>query len=209
MLSSVLSQQHPTTGLSGLAAKDTTVSHHPHDLVQLTHEQSNLDRATMAKICESPTSWSTFPCSLWFNINAKVNVLCVNVDCDFEDERDWQGRIVGKGVHGSLNALFTRIMHKNKQQMPLIGLLTVCMECYKEGFSFDYMNSKRQINQILSSKHKRKNFGRLILGVSYKEVEEIIFSKVIIMEGVLMDTVETVSLNLKQEWDLLRPLFKG
>jgi hypothetical protein len=38
------------------------------------------------------------------------NVSCIN--CDFEDKRDWPGRIMGRGLHGALSALLARIKHK-------------------------------------------------------------------------------------------------
>ena len=156
----------------------------------------------MTKICERPKRWSTFPCSMWFQTNAKVNVFCVN--CEYPDERDWSGKIVGKGIHGCLNALFTRLKQNNT---PLIGLLTLCSERCEEGLSYaDYW---ARIEIILGSKHLSKNLGRMVLSLSSKEVEEVVFSKEIVMEGILMDSIETVGINGEQEtWDLLKPLFK-
>jgi hypothetical protein len=203
----VVSQQHLAARLSKSAVKDASVHHHPHALTQLTPEDININRAITAKKCESSRNWPSFPCSMWFETSAKVNVFCIN--CNFKDERDWQGRIIGRGVHGLLNALLARIKHKDKDT-PLIGLLTICIDCCEEGLKFDYRDYKAEIDQILCSKNKNKRFGSILLGLSYKEVEGVIFSKVIIMEGILMSTIETIGVDAKQEkWDLLKPIFKN
>jgi hypothetical protein len=51
------------------------------------------------------------------------------IDCKSKSafsKRDWQGMIIGKSLHGSLNALCTRIGHKYKSA-PLVRLLTFCI----------------------------------------------------------------------------------
>lgn len=46
--------------------------------------------------------------------------------------------------------------------------------------------------------------------LSYKEIEDLIFSKAIVMEGILIDTIKTVDMDAKQkQWYLLKPLFKN
>ena len=144
---------------------------------------------------------------MWFETSAKVNVFCIN--CNTNDERDWHGTIIGRGIHGSLNALLARIKHRDKD-MALIGFLTICIECCGEGLKFDYTDYKDEIDQVLRSRKKNRRFGSILLSVSYKEVEGVISSKVIIMKGILMDTVETISVDAKKEkWHLLKPLFKN
>ena len=165
--------------------------------MQLTPEPPSLDRAIMAKICESPKHWSTFPCSLWFDTDAKVRVRCVNGNnYEFED-RDWQGRIIGKGIHGSLNALLIRFKHKNKaSKRPLMELLTICFECRRE---LDNTNQLKEIN--------KKTSGSLILSLSDKEVETVVSSKAIIMEGPLMNVIKTIGIDGEsKKWDMLRLL---
>lgn len=147
-------------------------------------------------------------CSFWFEIQAKINILCINhQNCDFGGPRDWQGRIVGKGIHGSLNALLTKIKHKNKlskKDTPLMGLLTICIECC-EGLGLH----EDDLGQIPSSKDS-KPLGSMVLSLSYKEVEEVVSSKVIIMEGMLMNTIKTVGVDAKEKkWPLLKPIFKN
>jgi len=49
------------------------------------------------------------------------------------------------GLHGSLDTLFVRIKHKDgllKKDTSLIGLLTICFECYEEELRFDYPDYK-------------------------------------------------------------------
>ena len=89
-------------------------------------------------------------------------------------------------------------------------MLTICIECCGEGLKFDYTDYKDEIDQVLRSKKKNRRFGSILLSVSYKEVEGVISSKVIIMKGILMNTIDTISVDAKKEkWHLLKPLFKN
>jgi hypothetical protein len=56
-----------------------------------------------------------------------------------------------------------------------------------------------QIDQILGFKDNNKISGGMVLRISYKEVEEIVSSKVIVMEGVLLNagTIKTVGVDGK------------
>lgn len=83
---------------------------YPYNSAKRTHEGSNLNMEAIAKICESTEIWPTYPSPLCLETKAKVNVSCIN--CDFEDKREWQGRIMGRGLHGALSALLARIKHK-------------------------------------------------------------------------------------------------
>jgi hypothetical protein len=94
--------------------------------------------------------------------------------------------------------------------MALIGLLTICIECYGEGLKFDYTDYKPEIDQVLRSKRNNRCFGNILLSVSYKDVKGVISSKVIIIKGVFMNTIEMISVDAKKEkWHLLKPLFKN
>src|SRR5438045_1411466 len=90
----------------------------------------------MAKTYESAKIWPPYPSLLCSKTEAKIHVFCIN--CDPRNalmERDWQGRIIGKGLHGSLNALCARVKQKymlSRSHTPLLRLLTVCVECYTE-----------------------------------------------------------------------------
>lgn len=91
-----------------------------YDLTQQDTEQSRLNFAITAKRCDSAKS----------ETKAKINVSCVN--CDFEENRDWHGWIIGKGIAGSLSVFLTKVKHKNKllkRNMPLMRLLTICDNC--------------------------------------------------------------------------------
>jgi len=119
---------------------------------------------------------------------AKINVSCVN--CDFEEKRDWQGWIIGQGITGSLNAFLIRIMHKNKllkRKKPLMRLLTICDNCCIE-LDWDGRPDQDHIgsNEISAS---------LVLSLSHKEVETVVLSKIIIIEGVSINTIKTAGID--------------
>jgi hypothetical protein len=96
---------------------------------------------------------------------------------------------------GRLNAFLAKSKHRDKDTA-LIGLLTIYIEYCREGLKFDYTDYKDEIDQVLRS---NKRFGSILLSVSYKEVEEVISSKVIIMKGILMNTIDTISVDAKKE----------
>jgi hypothetical protein len=190
MLSPAPSQQHL---LSESASNEISVHLHclPCDLMQQDLEQSGLNFAITAKKCDS-TKCET---------KAKINVSCIN--CDFEEKRDWQGRIIGKGITGSLNALLKRIKYKNKllkRNTPLMRLLTICDNCCIE---LDW-DGKPDQDHILSVGRLHKISASLVLRLSYKEIEEVISSKSIIMGALLMNAIKTVGINgQEKEWNLL------
>jgi hypothetical protein len=132
---------------------------------------------------------------------AKIDVSCVN--CDFEDKIDWRGYIVGKGIHGSVYAFFTRIKHKHKLlkgSKGLMGLLTICNDCCIE-LGFD---GKPDEAHVLKSRVFSQISATLVLSLSYKEVEEVVSSRAIIMEGPLMSAIRTIGIDGRGgKWDLL------
>jgi hypothetical protein len=133
--------------------------------------------------------------------NAKVIVSCVN--CKFEVKRDWQGWIIGKGITGSLNAFLTRLKNKSKllnRNTPLMRLLTLCGSCCIE---LDW-DGKPDQDHILSVGNINEISASLVLSLSYKEVEAVVSSREIIMEGVAMNAIKTVGIHGEwKEWPLL------
>jgi hypothetical protein len=147
----------------------------------------------MANTCESAKIWPPYTSSLWPETEAKIYVFCI--DCPPKNalsKRDWQGRIIGKGLHGSLNALCTRIKHNYKDE-PLIRLLTVCFNCCV-ALELDEVD---QIDRIFKFKDNNRTSGEMVLRTSYKEIEVIVSSKVIMTEGGLLNanTIKTVGLD--------------
>ena len=163
-----------------------------HSSYNLTHQNLEQSKLDSIKKKYSGTKSET---------KAKIDVSCVN--CDFEDKIEWQGYIVGNGIHGSIYAFFTRIKHKNKLSKGgkrLMGLLTICDDCCTE---LD-LDGKPDQTHIL-------NFGvsqisaSLVLSLSYKEVEEVVSSRAIIIEGPLMEAIKTVGKDYQEkEWNLLK-----
>ena len=81
-----------------------------------------------------------------------------------------------------------------------MGLLTTCVKCHEEPGRFD----TDQLDQVI-----KEDSGSLILSLSDEEIEEVLSSKVIIIEGILMDVIKTVDRDRQRKpWYLLRPLFK-
>ena len=81
-----------------------------------------------------------------------------------------------------------------------MGLLTICAECHGEP---DWSYNTYQLDQVI-----KRTRGISILCLSDKEVEEVVSSKVIIMEGILMDVIKTVGVDGRcKDWGILRPLF--
>jgi hypothetical protein len=188
-----------------LAEKEvSTAAPPPSDLTQRTGEYSKLDQAMMAKTYESAKIRPPYPSSLCSETDAKIHVFCIK--CDPRDaltERGWQGRIIGKGLHGSLNALCARIKYMLfGSQAPLMRLLTVCAECCAK---LEVYYEVDQVDRIFGFQDKNGTAGETVLRVSYKEIEEIVSSKVIVMEGVLLNanTIKTVSVDGKwRKWYL-------
>jgi hypothetical protein len=81
-------------------------------------------------------------------------------------------------------------------------LLTVCAKCCAKLRLYHEVD---QVGQIFDVRDKNRTLGETVLRVSYKEIEEIISSKVIVMEGVLLNanTIKTVSVDGKwRKWYL-------
>ena len=128
------------------------------------------------------------PTLLSSEIEAKINVFCVH--CGPLGLRNWQGKIIGKGLHGSLTALYARIKHGFTfctSSTPLIRLWTVCLECCAE---LGLNREEDQIKIIFNYKHIKRIAQEMIVRLLYKEVEEIVSSKVIITKGGLVNAYE-------------------
>jgi hypothetical protein len=111
----------------------------------------------------------------------------------FKEDRKWQGRIVGKGIHGSINVLLAMLKHKIKASQgrtPLMGVLTIC-----DGYwgVLDFCDEADHMDRVVN-----RISGSLVLGLLDKEVKEVVSTKVIIMERMLMDAITTISID--GEW---------
>jgi hypothetical protein len=135
-------------------------------------------------------------------IEAKIGVFCVN--CGSLGQRDWQGRIIGKGLHGSLNALCARIKATFKG-VPLMRLWTACFECCAK-LGLDCEDD--QMDMIFSYRYIKRGDQEMVVRLSYKEVEEMVSSKVIMTEGRLLNanTIKTAGKDGQwKKWQLWNP----
>jgi hypothetical protein len=76
----------------------------------------------------------------------------------------------------------------------LIRLLTVCIKCCTK---LDLYYKVNQIDYIFGFQNSNIRPRDIVLRILYKEIEKIVFSKVIIIEGVLLNTgtIKTVGIN--------------
>ena len=120
---------------------------------------------------------------------------CVN--CIYEEKRNWKGWIIGKGITGSLNAFLTRLKYKRKLlnwNTSLMRLLILCDSCYIK-LEWD---GKPDQDHILNIGNINKISVSLVLYILFEEVEVIVSSRKIIMEGVTMNVIKT--LGIDGEW---------
>jgi len=204
MLSLSQSQLLPAAKFPELAEKEVpTTTPPPYDFPQRAGDYTKLDLGMMAKTYESAKIRPPHPSALCSEAEAKIHVFCIT--CDPQDalkERGWQGRIRGKGLHGSLNALCARLKYMLlRSQAPLMSLLTVCAECCAK---LEVYYEVDQVDRIFAFQDKHEP-GEMILRVPYKEIEEIVSSKVIVMKGALLNagTINTSSADGKwRKWYL-------
>jgi hypothetical protein len=78
--------------------------------------------------------------------------------------------------------------------LSLIRLLTLCIKCFTK---LKLYNKADQINWLFSFKDNNKTFKDITLRILYKRVKEVVFSKVIVIEGVFINTIKTVNINNK------------
>ncbi len=144
--------------------------------------------------------------TLCSEIVAKISVFCVN--CGSLGQREWQGRIIGKGLHGCLNALCARIKHRAtvfRGSAPLMRLWTACFKCCTE-LGLDY--EADQIDMIFNYRYIKRVNQEMVIRLSYKEVEEMVSSKVIMTEGWLLNanTIKTAGeVGRWKKWQLWNP----
>jgi hypothetical protein len=147
-----------------------------------------------------------YPNLLSSEIEAKINVFCVH--CRALELRNWQGKIIGNGLHASLTALYARIKHGftfYTASIPLIGLWTVCLECCVE-LGLD--REEDQMKIIFNYKHVNRIVQEIVVKILYKEVEEIISSKVFIKKSELFSAykIETAGKDgQRRVWPLWKP----
>jgi hypothetical protein len=88
-----------------------------------------------------------------------------------------------------------------RRDTPLIGLLTICVKCRGQA---DWYYGTDQPDRIV-----KEASGSLILSLSDGEIEEVLSSKEVITEGILIDIIKTVGKDRqRKDWYMLRPLFK-
>jgi hypothetical protein len=144
----------------------------------------------------SRTVFSSLLCA---EATANISITCGN--CKRSWERAWGGIIIGRRAIGSIKALLLR----NKlsfTKATLIGLLTICPRCYTElklDAEFD------QKDQILKFQGGYNTPGKIIFRVSHREMEELFFSKVIVLMGMFTTPFRTIGSDGRwKEWNPVR-----
>jgi hypothetical protein len=93
------------------------------------------------------------------------------------DKRTWRGIVIGRRVSGSIKAsLIRRALRHTKA--PLFGVLTICPKCcieLKLHKQFD------QMERIHKFEGNHNTLGKMTFRLSYKEMEELFSSKVIVL----------------------------
>jgi hypothetical protein len=130
-----------------------------------------------------------------FQSTTRIRIVCACPNSLYQ--RTWRGTIVGKGLHGCVQAMLAR-MSQRFLRAPLLGILTVCSVCDSES---SWENECQLTNYLLE-----KTSGRLLLGIlSEKDIEILLSSAVIVMEGVLMDTITSIDkCGGRRRWSLFR-----
>jgi len=124
----------------------------------------------------------------------KINVFYIN--CNFEENKNWQKWIINKEITESFSDFLTKIKYKNKllnRNTPLIRLLTIYNNCCIE---LDWKSKPNQ-DHILSIKSINKIFANLVLDLFYKKVEIIVSNKRIIIKRIFINAIKTVGINGK------------
>ena len=147
--------------------------------------------------CERVKVWPAHPSLFCSETKTKINIFCVN--CSSSEERHWEGEIIGKGVCGSLKALLVRIRHECTQA-PLIGVVTIYPECCAELELYNYFD---QIEEMSNFQSDYNIPGNVILGVPYKDIEELYFSKMIVLEGMFTNLHSSITNNNKRRKHLI------
>jgi hypothetical protein len=132
-----------------------------------------------------------------------INISCVN--CVIKEnleghwERPWRGIILGRRAHGYIKAYFVRIKLK-LSRAPLIELLTICQDCCTELKLYDQL---AQMDRILNFQGVPNTPGKKVFRVSHKEMEEIFFSKVMVLVGTFTTPFLTIGSDGQwKEWNI-------
>lgn len=162
------------------------------DSNQRTRWRSRLDVNIASRIVQSSL--------LCAETTANISITCVNCASEGKGhwERSWGGIIIGRRAPGSIKALLIRnkLKHAN---VPLIGLLTVCPRCCTELKLYDQFDQK---DQILKFQGGYNSPGKMIFRVSHKEMEELFFSKVMVLMGMFTTPFRTIGSDGQwKEWN--------
>ena len=117
-----------------------------------------------------------------------ISISCIN--CIFQGKetlrRPWRRIILGTRTAGCIKAYFVKIRLK-LSKAPFIKLLTICQDCCTE---LD-LDQSAHIDRIPNFKGV-PNCGKLVFRVSYKEMEEIFTSRVIVLVGMFTTPFLTI-----------------
>jgi hypothetical protein len=133
-----------------------------------------------------------------------ISISCVN--CGFQGkenqeghwDRPWRGIILGRRAPGCIKAYFVGIKLK-LSRAPLIELITMCQECTE----LKLYDQLAQMDRILNFQGVPNTPGKKVFRVSHKEMEEIFFSKVMVLVGMFTTPFLTIGSDGQwKEWNI-------
>ena len=186
-------KNHPRVKIPESPSEETLLPDRTAQDYELIGGQGKLDLTLTSK-----TVLSSLLCA---EAIANISVTCVNCASQGKGpwERPWHGIIQGRRTYGCIKALLVRIKLKHANA-PLVGLLTICSECCTELKLHDQSD---QMDQIL--KFHGSIPGKIIFPVLYKEMEELFFSRVIVLTGMFTTPFLTIGSDGQwKEWNQTR-----
>lgn len=132
---------------------------------------------------ETLTSETVRTSHLCAEATADISISCVN--CATTGSRTWHGIILGRGAPGCIKAYLVRLKLKLSRG-PFIEFLTMCESCTK--LKLDDQAQVEHFEFHGASTSPRK----MVLRVSHDQMEEMLLSKVVALEGVFTTPFITI-----------------
>lgn len=152
-------------------------------------------RQQMEKLFQSPseetlTSETVRSSNLCAETKADISISCINC-ATTGSTRTWHGIILGRGALGCIKAYLVRVKLK-LSRVPFIELLTICENCTKSKLDDQAWVEHLDFHSVSTSPRK------MVFRVSYEQMEEMLCSKVLVLEGAF--TTPFVTIGQDGQW---------